>query len=62
MRLFQSQVRTVKQVIAIIQEVVKYKLMGMKLKHNLKVFQILTVWNISIELPSIQPNAIVSSN
>lgn len=53
-RLFQSQQRSLCQVIELVEEAVRFKILGLKVKRNRRVLHILEVWNISTELNSIQ--------
>lgn len=59
LRLFQSHNRPFKQIILLIEEAIRYKLMGMKMRRNSRVLQALEVWNVSLELPLIQSNEVV---
>lgn len=51
-RLFQKKYRNVHQLVLIITEVVRMKILGLKIRGNSRVFNTLRQWNISWNLPS----------
>lgn len=51
-RLFQSQIRSLRQFIDLVEEVVRFKIMTLKVRRNTRVTQLLERWNISTRVDS----------
>lgn len=54
LRLFQHKHRTTNQMVKLIKEEVRLKILGLKIRKNIRVFQTLRLWNISWDPPPSQ--------
>lgn len=52
LRLFQSQHRSLAQVIGLIHEAVRFKILNFKVKHNSRVEEIMKAWDVPLDLNS----------